>query len=787
MALNFPNTGLYPGLQYTGDNGVVYIYDGVKWVGHAPTLAPGTSSLVNGSNVVQVDGAGNLVIPDGATIIYQSGAPVSVANTGTIWTNNANGCLRAELSSTGFQAFTDASHLDLRDNGEWNIGSYQNSTFIGNDAFSNTNILSLKSGDETYITTNLRENGNHQWKFGVDGNLLLPTAPGGNSYTENKINAGGISIPNSVQLRTLVVGTDGVGITNSEIALEAGNGGFSSQVFGPFTGGADGSGGPTLVYAGVENVSGANGPGFAGFVAIDPNVTSQYVVQGNGLGGILGGGYGATTTKYVASLGTLAGADMGGNLFFNGVSADTTQTTVAGDTGVLIGTNTTQGQQYLWKFDNTGNLSAPGNIFVSNNQYYGFSTLADTGMYTDGTYLKFNKEGVLNFLINNVGPYSVFPHQFADGRADNPSLVCGSRAGAPGAPGIYFPHANSVGVVTGNSIWTFGQDSTLTLPQGGIIKNQVLVNVVLQPYTQYPQDGVYYTDIGLPYLSNLWSPGLPVVLNMVNPSGDWIALNGGTFYISHVGGELVSLCTDAGLTTPINVTAGTYDSGTLISLASDSRPYVSIQSSGSTLWTFGDDGELTLPNGGHLGPVGKGWTGLDGGNGQPVSLLSYYSTGTYAGCVSIYPGNGVQISTYGDGTGQLGAWTFGNDGALSVNSVATIATTPSVSCTATMDTIIYTSISNATTFKLLIKAEGYEGTPTAWDTQSSEMIIAHGFRNNTVVASVYGIIHTSTLPLAIFTAQWNAVTGRVEVLCRPTSLTSPVVVRTFATEIITSD
>ena len=551
MALNFPNTGLYPGLQYTGDNGVVYIYDGVKWVGHAPTLAPGTSSLVNGSNVVQVDGAGNLVIPDGATIIYQSGAPVSVANTGTVWTNNANGCLRAELSSTGFQAFTDASHLDLQDSGEWNIGSYQNSTFIGNDAFSNTNILSLKSGDETYITTNLRENGNHQWKFGVDGNLLLPTAPGGNSYTENKINAGGISIPNSVQLRTLVVGTDGVGITNSEIALEAGNGGFSSQVFGPFTGGADGSGGPTLVYAGVENVSGANGPGFAGFVAIDPNVTSQYVVQGNGLGGILGGGYGATTTKYVASLGTLAGADMGGNLFFNGVSADTTQTTVAGDTGVLIGTNTTQGQQYLWKFDNNG--------------------------------------------------------------------------------------------------------------------------------------------------------------------------------------------------------------------------------------------ELTLPNGGHLGPVGKGWTGLDGGNGQPVSLLSYYSTGTYAGCVSIYPGNGVQISTYGDGTGQLGAWTFGNDGALSVNSVATIATTPSVSCTATMDTIIYTSISNATTFKLLIKAEGYEGTPTAWDTQSSEMIIAHGFRNNTVVASVYGIIHTSTLPLAIFTAQWNAVTGRVEVLCRPTSLTSPVVVRTFATEIITSD
>ena len=171
-ALNFPNTGLYIGYQYTGDNGVVYIYDGVKWVGHSPNITPGSNSISNGPYVVQVDGSGNLVIPDGAEIIYQSGGPV--ANTGTIWTNDANGCLRAELSSTGFQAFTDATHLDLQDSGEWNIGSYQNSTFIGNDAFSNTNILSLKSGDETYITTNLRENGNHQWTFGADGILKFP-------------------------------------------------------------------------------------------------------------------------------------------------------------------------------------------------------------------------------------------------------------------------------------------------------------------------------------------------------------------------------------------------------------------------------------------------------------------------------------------------------------------------------------------------------------------------------------------------------------------------------------
>ena len=84
-------------------------------------------------------------------------------------------------------------------------------------------------------------------------------------------------------------------------------------------------------------------------------------------------------------------------------------------------------------------------------------------------------------------------------------------------------------------------------------------------------------------------------------------------------------------------------------------------------WTFSNIGELTLPNGGHLGPVGKGWTGLDGGNGQPVSLLSYYSDGMYSGCFTITPGNGAQITTYGDGTGQVGQWTFDNTGILTTS------------------------------------------------------------------------------------------------------------------------
>jgi len=422
MALNFPNSGLYPGYQYTGDNGVIYIYDGVKWIGHAPNTSPGTNSITNGSNTVQVDGSGNLITPaytfpgttgtigqilkwpaSGTVLEWSndnnSGGGGGNGYTGSAGTNGTNGYVGSAgtngyvgsagndstvpgyVGSQGGLGYTGSAgqngadggitdvvqdtspqlgaNLDV--NGHWITGgSYDGNTLIlpvGGGA-------TLTSGYEGGVTLRASTNNTDfsSWNFTSDGNILLPTAAPGNSYTENKINAGGFGIPNSVQLRTVIGAEDGVGITGAEIALEAGNGGFSAQVYGPFTGGADGSGGPTLVYAGVENVSGANGPGFAGFVAIDPNVSNQYVFQADGQGGIRGNYSGASTTKYVASLGTLAGGDMGGNLFFNGISADNTQTTVAGDQGVLIGSNTSQGQQRLWTFAADGTTTVPGSI-----------------------------------------------------------------------------------------------------------------------------------------------------------------------------------------------------------------------------------------------------------------------------------------------------------------------------------------------------------------------------------------------------------------------------------------
>ena len=76
-------------------------------------------------------------------------------------------------------------------------------------------------------------------------------------------------------------------------------------------------------------------------------------------------------------------------------------------------------------------------------------------------------------------------------------------------------------------------------------------------------------------------------------------------------------------------------------------------------WTFGTDGELYLPSGGRLGFAGKGWTGLDGGNGAPVSLTSFYANGFYAGCITNNNDGNIIISTY-TGNGLQGSWTFDN-------------------------------------------------------------------------------------------------------------------------------
>lgn len=198
-------------------------------------------------------------------------------------------------------------------------------------------------------------------------------------------------------------------------------------------------------------------------------------------------------------------------------------------------------------------------------------------------------------------------------------------------------------------------------------------------------------------------------------------------------------------------------------------------------------------------------TGDVGFSGQVIYNKTDYNQGLYVapgGESTSYvyvPGNSqsvdtsVQIINSSTGGIEVGSngnyWSFQADGTLRLPNFVKQVPAQSVQCLPNVDTVVYTGTAQwQHTFKLLLQAEGIEdGNVGQWDTQSAEMIIAKSYLNDKVAASLYGRVYTSVNPLATFTAQWNAISNRVEVTCRPTSTTNNVWVRTFATEITSSD
>jgi hypothetical protein len=226
-------------------------------------------------------------------------------------------------------------------------------------------------------------------------------------------------------------------------------------------------------------------------------------------------------------------------------------------------------------------------------------------------------------------------------------------------------------------------------------------------------------------------------------------------------------------------------------------------------WKFNNTGTLTFPDGFIIDTsTFTNTTMLFGApNGEISTKNIVLSTGEITNTISI-PGtvfdvatgagntdpvsisgkNGVGITTGADGLAHTQYhWTFGTDGTLAYPNTALQRDTNTVTCAGNASTVVYTASGQYQhTIRLLIQVEGSEGAPEGWDTQSCEMIIAKSFRADDVAATVYGVVHTSVAPLATFTAEWNALTSRVEVLCATPSA-NDVYVRTFATEITTAD
>jgi hypothetical protein len=185
-----------------------------------------------------------------------------------------------------------------------------------------------------------------------------------------------------------------------------------------------------------------------------------------------------------------------------------------------------------------------------------------------------------------------------------------------------------------------------------------------------------------------------------------------------------------------------------------------------------------------------------------MAILNFPNTGLVAN-VTQYTGDNGTTYTWdgvkwvgrsaggaaGTNSIQNGSFTVqvAGDGSLIYPNVALQRDTATVQCLGNASTVVYTvSAQYQHTIRLLIQVEGFPGSPIGYDTQACEMIIAKSFRANDIAAAVYGIVHTSAEPLATFTAEWNTLTNRVDVVCT-TPGANDVYVRTFATEITTSD
>ena len=290
--------------------------------------------------------------------------------------------------------------------------------------------------------------------------------------------------------------------------------------------------------------------------------------------------------------------------FNTSVYADSTQITI-----------NTPGS-HTWTFNNTGNLTLPdGTIIGQANgvitqgpavnsegtaQYYGhFTTLNYTppNQITSGWIV--NGPGIVNGVVDGVDAFTQY-------------VTVPPGDGQQFQPGELYTFTSPPTVAIGSNItvnsnsWTFGNDANLTVP--GAINGLPNASVSLNVF-----------DNGGP------TPSMQIL--------NWDVANTAPSTLISVDPNIFSVVT--------NITGR----------------------AGGTVreWDFHDNGNLNLPQGGWIGAAGiKGdGTMLTGGRGQLASLTSYYAdTDFYSSCVTVNADGTLNITTYGNGTGQLGQWNF---------------------------------------------------------------------------------------------------------------------------------
>jgi hypothetical protein len=645
--LNFPNSGLVANAtQYTGDNGITYTWDGVKWIVQSagivgtisytdltnkPTIPTSFDRLVNGANTVSLGSDGSLTLP--ATGSLSTG---SIYFNGSLHTGSQSQYQFEEIITGEGEEAVYSSKLSLPNIAE---------IFAGEDL-----SLSTWGSGVAIKVRNPSDFSDHTWSFDNNGSLTLPGAltfpsGGGNIRSEGNINID-INLTDST-LRRWQFGEDGDlilpaggDIKNSTGTSVLGGGGGSSLVNGTET--------FTLSATGNATFSGETGGVNRGIVwdygAVAGGVNSRIRQDEDGLtvrAYTENGGNYAAPVRILTNQGDnervwqFDGAgdltlptggdikDSEGNSVLGGGTGDS----LTSNNDINITVNSEDSSSYTWNFGQTGILTAPDDIVTGTN---GGRFVQDCG---DGTTsMRWINVEVDDDTTQLIRAYSGDPDGEGDSDERAQIKLNWQDEYRSGLTIRSFDRTDSMSTVSHD--WKFQGDGGLELPGDIRSEGAINIDINLSDSTlhrwQFGEDGnlTFPSGMTMGYLE-----GAEGIQGSVNTTVG--ILSQGTS-----GAAALQWINDAenatAVATVIVNSLFAPSTGTVQIITGDVGPVPEHS------WTFGPDGDLTLPDG---GPI---WFG---GNNCRIQALQAFSISSDGGIV-------VEVTDK--------QWAFGLDGTLTL-------------------------------------------------------------------------------------------------------------------------